>query len=227
MRTMIIMSLVLSVCGFSREENFSDQAWKRIEPIYQKIVQHEFNQELAAGTLPKEKFSYYEAQDKAYLKEFTKALLILTSKMENEAAIEKLLGLVRNCLQEVNTSESNAKMNLINIGYTSFLLATASFKSREELAAALLPCYWIYLRVALDLKDRVKESNPYAKWFKVYYSENYRKDVLSMIEISNQLAKNTDEKTLEKMLESFETAAQWELAFWNAAYLSMQNQARN
>ncbi len=210
--------ILLSTPVFSSSKKFSDTAWKRIEPLYQKILRHPFNQELANGILPQEKFNYYKAQDALYLKGFAKTLEVLASKIEDPKTAEKVLQLAQDCLNEASSSSNKMEMNLANIGYTSFLLATAAYNTREELVAALLPCFWIYLRVAEDLKTKVEETNPYAAWFKTYYSEAYRQNVLSMINISDTLAKNADDKTLGKMFWMFEIATRWELAFWDASY---------
>lgn len=43
--------------------SFSKTAWTAIMPIYKSIIEHPFNQELAQGTLAKEKFQFYMKQD--------------------------------------------------------------------------------------------------------------------------------------------------------------------
>ena len=38
---------------------FTKRLWETIAPIYGAIISHPYNQELAAGTLPVEKFKFY------------------------------------------------------------------------------------------------------------------------------------------------------------------------
>jgi thiaminase/transcriptional activator TenA len=37
---------------------FTETLWESITDIYQAIIQHPFNEELAQGTLPREKFAF-------------------------------------------------------------------------------------------------------------------------------------------------------------------------
>lgn len=49
---------------------WSEYAWKQIEEYYQLILAMPFVKELAEGSLPKEKFQFYMAQDSLYLEHF-------------------------------------------------------------------------------------------------------------------------------------------------------------
>ena len=59
--------------------SFSESAWSAIDPIYQSILEHPFNQELAKGTLTKKRFQFYMKQDSLYLIDFARALAIAAS----------------------------------------------------------------------------------------------------------------------------------------------------
>ena len=63
--------------------NWSDSAWKTIEPIYDKIIEMPFITELMNGTLPLEKFQYYMVQDAFYLDQFGRALAIIGARVDN------------------------------------------------------------------------------------------------------------------------------------------------
>ena len=60
---------------------FSELAWDKNTELYQKILQHPFNQELAVGALSSDKFAYYIEQDSLYLKEFAKCLVTCASRL--------------------------------------------------------------------------------------------------------------------------------------------------
>ena len=47
--------------------SWSEEAWHSIGTILEEIRNHPFVKELADGTLPKEKFATYLAQDRIYL----------------------------------------------------------------------------------------------------------------------------------------------------------------
>ena len=42
---------------------FTEKLWQSTEHIYDKILAHPFNTELAAGTLSSDRFTYYAQQD--------------------------------------------------------------------------------------------------------------------------------------------------------------------
>ncbi|MFZ1430828.1 MAG: thiaminase II, partial [Geminicoccaceae bacterium] len=48
--------------------------WSEIEPLYASILALPFNQELAAGSLSVERFTFYMMQDAHYLGAFARAL---------------------------------------------------------------------------------------------------------------------------------------------------------
>ena len=71
--------------------SFSNTAWTAIMPIYKSIIEHPFNQELAQGTLAKEKFQFYMKQDSLYLVDFARALALAGSKAQNPDDLVVLL----------------------------------------------------------------------------------------------------------------------------------------
>ncbi|MGO3267929.1 MAG: thiaminase II, partial [Sphingobacteriaceae bacterium] len=46
---------------------WTQEAWQRIGPLYQQILDMPFIEHLSDGTLPKEKFQFYMLQDAMYL----------------------------------------------------------------------------------------------------------------------------------------------------------------
>ena len=64
---------------------FTSQLWKDIEPIYGAIIDHPYNRELAAGTLPPETFHHYLKQDALYLLDFSRALAIVSARARTAA----------------------------------------------------------------------------------------------------------------------------------------------
>jgi thiaminase/transcriptional activator TenA len=59
---------------------FSEAAWARNVGAYEKIRSMPFNAELAAGTLPQERFRHYIVQDAHYLVGFGRALSLAAAK---------------------------------------------------------------------------------------------------------------------------------------------------
>ena len=59
--------------------------------IMDKIHNHPFNKELSAGSLPKEKFIYYLAQDALYLLDFSKALALTAARLSNNDQAQQFI----------------------------------------------------------------------------------------------------------------------------------------
>ena len=72
--------------------NFTDMFQQEAEPIYQAIIKHPFNQELANSTLAREKFAFYMHQDALYLADFGRALTIIGSRA---ITLERMLDFVK------------------------------------------------------------------------------------------------------------------------------------
>ena len=71
---------------------FSAEAWQRIAPLYEQILALPFNQELAAGTLSRERFTFYMLQDALYLTHFGKALAVTAARAPDGDALIQLAG---------------------------------------------------------------------------------------------------------------------------------------
>ena len=59
---------------------FSEDAWRRTEPLRAAIHRLPFNTELAAGTLAPDRFRFYILQDAIYLGEYARVLAVAAAK---------------------------------------------------------------------------------------------------------------------------------------------------
>lgn len=198
-------------------ESFSEEAWKRISRTYQEIKDHPFNRELKNGALPKDKFESYSNQDAHYLQVFAKALAQLAAKVDDKEMAGALLDFAKESLQEGGSPKG--EMNLGTFTYTNYLIAQAAGKGSAEIAATLLPCFWIYFELAKDLKPLSSKSNPYYNWLETYSSEKYETSVKKMIQITDRLASTIPDWS--PLFKAFETASWLEWYFWEASYKSI------
>ena len=77
---------------------FTDGMWSEIEPLYTSILALPFNQELAAGSLSVERFTFYMIQDAHYLGAFARALATAAAKAPSAAAQVKLAGSAKDAI---------------------------------------------------------------------------------------------------------------------------------
>jgi thiaminase/transcriptional activator TenA len=211
---------------------FSEEAWSRTERLQRAILELPFNTELAAGTLSRERFQFYLAQDARYLIGFGRALAVAATRADDvdEVAffahsgheaivVERQLhqgyfdrfGLAAADLAAIETSPTC-------LGYTSYLLAIAQTGSYAELVAALLPCFWVYHHVGTDIVARQQGDNPYREWIDTYADDDFGVAVAKCRAAADRAATTVDEATRERMYQAFQRATEYEWLFWDSAY---------
>lgn len=198
-------------------------------PILNHILKHPFNLELANGTLSKHRFTYYLTQDSLYLAEYSKALAMASAKLTNTHHSQQFLQFAQNAVlteQSLHLKLLNENSNLLHkkeqnpacFSYTNYLLKMAALAPIEEALACLLPCFWLYREVGLNIANHHTHNNPYQAWIDLYASDAFNHSVNTAINIMNELANNTHKTTHEKMLRAFKRACELEWLFWENAY---------
>ena len=212
--------------------SFSQDVWKRNFDLYQKTLNHPFNQELAQGTLDQQAFSHYVIQDAHYLLAYGRALAVCAAKaFEADDVIQfaegaKVAIVVERSLhdgfmQDFGISKAefeNTPLTLACHHYTSFLTATAWSESYPVILAALLPCFWIYAEVGNDIVSNSAENNPYQAWVDTYSGEEFHTAVKNVIATIDRVAERCDADTIEKMHQAYRRGAELEWLFWDSAY---------
>lgn len=209
--------------------NWSEDAWEAITPIYRKITEMSFIIELIDGTLEKEKFQFYIAQDSIYLEHFGKALAMIAarcSKTDNSLAF---IHFAQNAII-VESNLHDSYFNDFGIAdkgiaqpachhYSHFLKSTTSLAPVEVGMAAVLPCFWIYKAVGdYILQSQILQNNPYQKWIDTYGGEEFATAVQQAISICDKAAESASSQTKAEMLEAFVSASRLEYDFWDGAY---------
>jgi thiaminase/transcriptional activator TenA len=98
------------------------------------------------------------------------------------------------------------------------LLATAYHEPWEVLAAALLPCFWIYWDVGTRVARHATKDNPYRAWIDTYADEAFGEAVRTVIGITDKAADATTEVIRARMMTAFIRSTQYEWLFWDGAY---------
>jgi thiaminase/transcriptional activator TenA len=211
---------------------FSQDAWQRIAPLYHAILDLPFNRELAAGTLSRERFTFYMLQDAHYLTCFARALAVTAARAPDNDALIQFAGsareavVVERALHEgffkdygVSATEAAAtEPSPTCAHYTHYLLAVAYNAPYEVAVAALLPCFWIYWEVGKHLLGTAQPDNPYQAWIDTYADEAFAAGVRKVIGLADQLAGAAGPPIRDQMLRAFLRAAQLEWMFWDSAY---------
>jgi thiaminase/transcriptional activator TenA len=212
--------------------SFSDEAWTRIGPLYDAILGLPFNRELAAGTLARERFTFYMLQDALYLTHFGRALAVTAARAPDEDAMIQFAGSAQAAVvveRELHagffktfgiTPEQAAATEPSPTceHYTHYLLALAHNAPYEVSVAALLPCFWIYWKVGTHLFDIARPDNFYQPWIDTYADEAFAAGVRKVIAISDRVAADATPAVRAQMFQAFVRASQLEWMFWDSAY---------
>jgi len=211
---------------------FSDAAWQHTARLRQAIDELQFNTELAAGTLSRERFQGYIVQDALYLGQYSRVLAIAGAKGPDAATLNSFGACaleavaVEQALHERYMTEfgvdparlADAEPSPDCLGYTSFLLATAYHEPWEVLIAALLPCFWIYWDVGSRIAKQATADNPYRAWIETYADEGFGEAVRTVIGITDRAAAATTPAIQARMMTAFIRSTQYEWLFWDGAY---------
>ncbi len=200
-------------------------------PMWSKIMELPFVQELYTGSLPMEKFIAYILQDYTYLVDAIRNFSLIASRapsaevmkevveiahleaMSEFRGYEEFLGELGYSLEDAAATEPLP----INVAYRNFLLATSAVKSTAEGLAAVLPCFWSYHEIAVFHKDLL-EQNPnrtYRDWAAVYVSDDYMTLLHKLKDLVDTLA---GQVPYERLRDVFMTASRYEYLYWRSVY---------
>jgi thiaminase/transcriptional activator TenA len=220
--------------------SFCQQLRGEADEIWRTLKEHPFVQELAAGTLPPEKFRFYIEQNLLYLPEYGRAIAIgaskardldelhqfaaaLTNIVENEIPTNRAL---RDRISELGDEEPQPAgtpvvMAPANVAYTSYLVATAYCGGPLEVMTALMPCAWSYGDIATSLAE-VADHPVYAEWVEFFRSARYEDLVGEMRGQLDSMAIDVSAAEHRRLAEIFRTCARLEWGFWEMGYTLAQ-----
>ena len=180
---------------------------------------------LADGTLPRPVFHRYLAQDAIYLQEYSRALAAastLAPSAEEQAfwagaaqgaiAAETELHAGRLGPEELFAAQPDATTR----AYVDHLLALAARGRYEELAAALLPCFWIYDDVGARLSRAGTAGHPYGDWLATYGDPDFHAETLRAIELVTACAARASSEVRAAMRTAFLVSVRHERDFFAA-----------
>jgi len=219
---------------------FSEELQHSCYEIWNKILNHRFIFEIQQDILPLNKFIFYLKQDHIFLTEFCKLLQTSANIANTKEEIEFFETLINNTTMfEIKMQEEI--MDSIGIGtkpYPAFIQYTTTtsnyvsfLKSAKEtddlgiFVSAIAPCPWTYFEIASKLTKVAVKTPVYKKWIQFYSSKESQKQVSDIKELLNWLAMQTDNNNNNNqkkliLMKYFTTACNYELDFWNMAYLN-------
>jgi thiaminase/transcriptional activator TenA len=211
---------------------FTTAMWDEIGPVYAAILELPFNRELAAGTLSRERFTFYMVQDAHYLGAFARALATAAAKATTPDTQVKLAKsahdaiVVERALHEGFFRDFGVTPELFAAtrpsptcaGYGDFLVAAAYQHPFAVTIAALLPCFQIYYEVGKHLADIAAAPNPYQRWIDTYRDEEFGESVRQILAHTDDAFAGASARDRDLMREAYLKAVRYEWMFWDSAY---------
>lgn len=213
-------------------QSWSTRLWMETEHTFAAILQHPFLTQLTDGSLDAATFAHYVAQDVHYLRDYARALSIVAAKAPTLAdtamfarhvaeVVEVELGLHAVLLPELGLDPGTVDAvppTPVTQAYTSYLLATAYHGSFADGLAAILPCYWFYAEVGVELSERGSMDRRYQRWINSYGGDEFAATVAQVLQLADRTGErlhSTDEAVARA---HFATTARYEWMFFDAAY---------
>ncbi|MEQ7008045.1 TenA family protein [Actinopolymorpha sp. B17G11] len=206
---------------------FSAAAWTASAVTREAIDTLPFVRGLGDGSLDRDRFVYYLAQDAHYLENYARALATAAVKAETVDDLAFFAGSARDSILVERDLHRRHVGDICRhpasptcLAYTSYLLGVAHTQGYPELVAALLPCFWIYSDVGTRLLERAGalRGHPYADWIGMYADESFTAATSTARAIADRVAAGAGEPTLRRMHAAFARAATFEWMFWDAAW---------
>ena len=212
--------------------------WDGIADVRCGIDDLPFIRGLADGTLDREAFLGYLEQDALYLGEYARALAAAAQLAADHAgqsfwaqsahgAIAAELELHQSWLTPLGRGGDRAGLERwpTTVAYLDHLMATAARGEYAVLAAAVLPCFWLYA----DLGERLAAGafgdvandpgHPYATWLRTYGDPAFSLANRRAIDLVTGLAAAATPAVRERMRRAFRVSSEHELAFFAAPLL--------
>jgi thiaminase (transcriptional activator TenA) len=211
----------------------STALWAEAAPVLAAIRAHPFVRTLADGTLEPARFQHYMLQDALYLQGFGRALafgavqapsadLILEFAKAAEVAIVVERALHAGFLVQFGVDPAEAERATPSPtcqAYVDSLVAASATGGFSELAAAVLPCFWIYWDVGSEIqRTATAAANPYQPWIDTYAGEDFEAATRRMIAVLDAEADAAGPRLREAMRARFLRSCRYEWMFWDAAW---------
>ncbi len=211
------------------EGSFAAQLRAEAQPDLEDIYALDFIRDLAAGSLQEHQFEYYLAQDAIYLNGYSRVLARASALAPTEEEQLFWAGSAGQCLEvesELHRSWLGARTVLPQLGpvtksYVDHLTAASASGSYAVLAAAVLPCFWLYAEVGAALHARFvaagePPAHPYADWLRTYADEDFAAATRRAIAIVDEAGRRASAAERAAMITAFKQSCRLEVDFFDA-----------
>ncbi|WP_054747699.1 hypothetical protein [Lentilactobacillus rapi] len=155
--------------------------------------------------------------------------------MTNRAHADSLAHLVDICNEISERSPIYDELNLtqaeidsVPVAPTAYAYITNMYYQFEQQGidageASLVPCYWTYTEMFRKIAEKGFNTKPvYKDFIDFCASEEFGSVNQQMLDLTDDLAENTDDEGREKMRLAFQYSSEYELQYWNMCVIHEQ-----
>lgn len=164
--------------------SLAKKLWAENEDLAQAALAHPFVQGLRTGTLPREIFQRYIAQDAYFLDTFARSYALALAHSPDRQGIHDFFQLLAGVLEELRlhagyaekwgVSLADVTPDSATLDYTNYLLGTAFLRGTAETCAAMTPCMRLYAFLGQSLAaDTEHSEHQYTEWIRTYSSPDF------------------------------------------------------
>ncbi|MFJ5976531.1 bifunctional hydroxymethylpyrimidine kinase/phosphomethylpyrimidine kinase [Pseudarthrobacter oxydans] len=214
------------------EGSFAAQLWADAAKDLEDIYALDFIQGLASGSLPEKEFAYYLAQDAIYLNGYSRVLARTSALAPTEGEQFFWARSAAQCLEVeselhrswLSTRTVEPQLGPVTKSYVDHLTAASASGSYAVLAAAVLPCFWLYAEVGATLHARFVAAgepagHPYAEWLRTYADEDFAAATRTAVAIVDGAGRSASAGDRDAMVAAFRQSCRLEVDFFDAPRL--------
>lgn len=197
------------------------QLWTENADVVAEVLANPFVRGIGDGSLDRDLFAGYIAQDAFFLESFARAYGLALARSSDTATLLTFADLLAGVREELGLHASYAASRGIDmagvepaagtLAYTEFLLATAATADVGVVCAAMTPCMRLYAHIGVTLD--ADAAGPYAQWVQTYADPGFE-EVASLLE--RLLDQQADDVSAARI--AYRRAMRLELAFFDAAF---------
>lgn len=198
----------------------STQLWSENADIVAEVLANPFVRGIGDGTLARDLFAGYIAQDAFFLESFARAYALALARSTDTdtlltfadllAGVREELGLHAGYAASWGIDMAGVRPAAATLAYTEFLLATAATGDLGVVCAAMTPCMRLYAHIGSALD--ADAAGPYAQWVQTYADPGFEEIAALLERLLDQHGEHSPQ-----IRQAYRRAMRLELDFFTAA----------
>lgn len=214
--------------------DLSAELRERASTAWHAATDHPFVDGIRTGSLDRETFAFYLAQDYVFLVGYCRVFGLAAAKAPDldtmaffaellRATVGTEMALHRDLSAGWGVSARDLEETIpapTTQGYVDHLLATAALGELDRITASLLPCQVGYAEIgaALAAEGADTDDNPYAEWIRTYADPEFQRLAVATADLLDRLGGQAPPARRDDLYATFLTSCRYERAFWDMAW---------